>query len=207
MNEGLARKLWSLNADIAERCLVHPFVTGLADGSLDKEAFKRYVAQDAFFLRAFRKAFALAIARCDDTETAKIFHNLMGGVLKELNLHAAYSKEMGIEIDSVTPFPQCQAYTDFLQKTAWQDSVAEIVAAMAPCMVLYAWLGTRLQGTISPNTPYIKWIDTYASEDMQQLAKTMETLLDRMAQDTPEIRHAYRYAMKCEYDFFSAPLK
>ena len=48
--------LWNANADLAEACLRHPFVRGMADGSLAREAFKRYVAQDVFFLDAFLRA-------------------------------------------------------------------------------------------------------------------------------------------------------
>ena len=45
--------LWQQNTHLAEACLHHPFVRGLADGTLYPEAFRRYVAQDAFFLNAF----------------------------------------------------------------------------------------------------------------------------------------------------------
>ena len=38
--------LWRLNSEITRRCLEHPFVRGLADGTLEGEVFKRYVAQD-----------------------------------------------------------------------------------------------------------------------------------------------------------------
>ena len=43
--------LWKGNRAWAEECLVHPFVRGLADGNLDRDAFKQYVAQ----LRASNK--------------------------------------------------------------------------------------------------------------------------------------------------------
>ena len=54
--------LWQQNTRVAEACLHHPFVRGLADGTLESETFKRYVAQDAFFLNAFARAYALAAA-------------------------------------------------------------------------------------------------------------------------------------------------
>ncbi len=61
--------LWQQNGRLAEACLHHPFVRGLADGTLDPEAFRRYIVQDAFFLNAFARAYALAAARSQDGET------------------------------------------------------------------------------------------------------------------------------------------
>ena len=52
--------LWNENAKSVRRCLEHPFVNGLADGKLERNAFRRYAAQDAFFLRAFFQVYGLA---------------------------------------------------------------------------------------------------------------------------------------------------
>ena len=96
--------LWDENAELVRRCLEHAFVRGLADGTLDCDVFRRYVAQDAFFLRAFLRAYALAAAKCDDFERARIFHELMTGVLDELELHASYSATLDIDLDHVKPY-------------------------------------------------------------------------------------------------------
>jgi hypothetical protein len=56
----LADSFWQNDRDLADACLVHPFVRGLADGSLPTARYRDYVAQDAFFLRAVRGAYALA---------------------------------------------------------------------------------------------------------------------------------------------------
>src|SRR3989338_7862496 len=202
----LHESLWNANIKIANKCLSHPFVQGIKYGNLDENAFKAYVAQDAFFLRAFRQAYALAIAKCDDAETAKIFHKLMAGVLEELNLHKEYSKKLGINIENVKPLPACRAYTDFLLRIAYQKGVDEIVAAVAPCMVLYAFIGKKLAEEHNKESKYIDWIKTYSGEDMQNLAKQMEELLNMVAKDTKEERDAYAYAMECELEFFDAPL-
>jgi thiaminase (transcriptional activator TenA) len=61
--------IWQRNVRLAEVCLHHPFVRGLADGTLDPEAFRRYVVQDGFFLNAFARAYALAAAGSQDGET------------------------------------------------------------------------------------------------------------------------------------------
>ena len=140
----LHQALWSSNLNLARSCLAHPFVEALGGGTLQAGPFRAFIAQDAFFLRAFLKAYALALARSDDVETSVLFCGLIGGVLEELKLHRAYSVELGIDLESVAPNPACRAYTDFLLRTAWHTSLAETVAAMTPCMSLYAYLGREL---------------------------------------------------------------
>jgi thiaminase/transcriptional activator TenA len=119
---------------------VHPFVQALADGSLSADLFRGFVAQDTFFLCAFQKAYALALARSEDAEGIAVFCALIAGVAEELKIHYAYATELGIDLQSVVPNPACGAYTDFLLRTPWHASLAEIVAAMTPCMHLYAYL-------------------------------------------------------------------
>jgi len=206
-NESLHNILWNLNIGTANKCLEHSFVQGVKDGSLNDDAFKTYVAQDAFFLRAFRQAYALAVAKCNDTETARIFHKLMAGILEELNLHKEYSRKLGININNVKPLPACRAYTDFLLRIAYQKGVDEIVAAIAPCMVLYAFIGKKLAEEHNKESKYVDWIKTYSGEDIQNLAKQMEELLNMVAKDTKEVRDAYAYAMECELEFFNAPME
>lgn len=204
----LHARLWRENRDLARACLEHPFVRGLGDGRLDREAFKRYVAQDAFFLRAFFGAYALAAAKCAGRlDRARLFHELMAGVLDELELHRRYASSLGIDLDGVRPYPACSAYVGFLSRTAWSGEVDEIVAAMTPCMRLYAFLGQELAaaGVLAGN-PYREWIETYSSAGFEELAAKLEALLDEVARPSSQVGDAYRYAMQCELDFFSAPL-
>ncbi len=63
-----AKELWQRNRELADACLQHPFVQGIASGQLTRSSFQLYVAQDAYFLEAFARAYALALARCPDRE-------------------------------------------------------------------------------------------------------------------------------------------
>ncbi len=203
----LHRLLWQLNSEITRRCLEHPFVRGLADGTLEGEVFKCYVAQDAFFLHAFVRAYALAAAKSDHFDQARVFHQLMAGVVDELELHSGYAEKLGIDLSQVEPYPATSAYTSFLLRIAWHGGLGEIVAAMVPCMRLYTFLGNELSGFLRTKHPYEDWIKTYASDDFRATAKQLESLLDKVAVDGPGVREAYGYAMQCELDFFSAVME
>ncbi|MGY1605962.1 TenA family protein [Geodermatophilus sp. SYSU D00700] len=198
----LATRLWADSADLAAAALRHRFVTGTADGTLPRGRFAGYVAQDAFFLEAFARAYALGVAHSRDRATLEAFADLLAGVREELRLHDGYAARWGIDLSAVEPAPATLAYTDFLLATAALGDVGEVCAAMTPCMRLYAHLGQSLAG--SATGPYREWVDTYADPGFAELAATLEALLDRLAADTPAVRRAYRRAMELELGFFDA---
>ena len=205
--EPLHKTLWQGNQALAEECLAHPFVRGLGDGTLDPEVFKHYLAQDAFFLQAFFSAYVLGAVRAVERwEVVQRLHRLMRGVLDELKLHEGYAKSLAIDLGNVRPHPATRAYTDFLLRTAWTAEVGEIMAAMTPCMRLYAYLGQELAREDHSQNPFREWIETYSSEEFEALAAELESLLDQLAEGTHRVSLAYRYAMRCELGFFSASL-
>ena len=198
----LSTQLWSENADVSADVLAHPFVRGLDDGSLPREIFAGYVAQDAFYLESFARAYALALARSTDTATLLTLADLLSGVRDELGLHASYAQEWGIDMAGITPWPATLAYTDFLVATAATQDVGAVFAAMTPCMRLYAWLGQSLNADTAG--PYAQWVQTYADPAFEELAARLESLVDEQARDTPPLRAIYRRAMQLELAFFEA---
>ena len=201
----LAKTLWEENADLARAALEHRFARGLGEGNLPLGSFQKYVAQDAFFLEAFGRAYALALAHSPDHEGLHDFAELLGGVLEELELHGRYAERWGVELEDVVPGEATLAYTDFLLATAALRGVGETCAAMTPCMRLYAFLGKSLAAEgVDKNNAYAEWIETYSAPDFEALATRLEGLLDRYATDTPVVRAAYRRAMNLELAFFEA---
>lgn len=199
----LARTLWQANADWAERILAHRFVRGLADESLPLDAFKGYVAQDAYFLEAFARAYAFCLANSTAREDLHEFAELIAGVLEELKLHKAYAGRWQVALAGVTPVPATQAYVGFLLTNARHGHLGETIAAMTPCMRLYAFLGQSLAaGEVAPL--YSEWVKTYADPAFEALAARLEALLDRHATESDAVRGNYRRAMELEYAFFDA---
>jgi thiaminase (transcriptional activator TenA) len=195
-------QLWSDNAEVAAEVLAHPFVRGIGDGTLPRELFAGYIAQDAFFLESFARAYALALARSPDTSTLLALADLLAGVRQELGLHASYAGSLGIDMAGVEPVPATLAYTEFLLATASTQDLGVTCAAMTPCMRLYAWLGASLDA--GKAGPYARWVETYADPGFEETACSLERLLDEHADDTPSLRTAYRRAMRLELAFFEA---
>ncbi|KDE99780.1 TenA family transcriptional regulator [Mycolicibacterium aromaticivorans JS19b1 = JCM 16368] len=198
----LSAQLWSRNADLAADILAHPFVRGIADGSLPRRRFAAYIAQDAFFLESFARAYALALVRSPDTSTLLVLADLIAGVREELGLHASYASSWDIDMAGVEPLAATSAYTEFLLSTAATRPAEVVYAAMTPCMRLYAWLGQSLDADSAG--PYSQWVQAYAAPEFDGIARQLENLLDEQSPDSPEVRSAYRRAMQLELGFFEA---
>jgi thiaminase/transcriptional activator TenA len=198
-----AAELFGANLDLATACRDNRFVQGLATGTLDRASFAFYVGQDAVFLRSFARAYALCLAKAPGDEVMAAFKTLLDGVFAELELHAGYAARWGVPLD-VEPAPATTAYTDFLLRVAALEPPGHACAAMVPCMRLYAWLGRELAPVVADDSPYREWVETYADPEFEQLAGTLEGLLDQLGGDSAALAGHYRTAMRLELAFFEA---
>ncbi|MGQ4646395.1 TenA family protein [Lyngbya aestuarii] len=198
----LSTDLWNSNQDLAQVCLQHPFVQGIATGNLESAKFSYYVGQDAFFLEAFARAYSITAAKAPDWEAFKTFHTLAAGVLQELKLHKSYAAKWGVDLHQIEPASATRRYTDFLMATAWGSDVGLITVAMTPCMRLYRFLGQQLGENGIPEHQYAEWIRTYSDQEFEQLTQQLESLIDKYTNLTASVKSSYRYALLCERDFF-----
>jgi thiaminase/transcriptional activator TenA len=201
-----AKELWNRNRDLAEACLAHPFVQGIASGDLERGHFRVYLAQDAYFLKAFARAYALALAKSPDLEGMLVFKDLLEGVFEELELHKGYAQRWGMSLET-EPLQPTSSYCDFLLRTASLEPVGHTAAAMTPCMRLYAFLGRRLVPKLDPLSPYREWVETYSSSEVETLSSRLEGLLDRYGGDPERLSWLYRQAMQLELAFFETAWK
>ena len=201
----LSNRLWKDNFYLAEKSLQTKFVQNLKTGKLPKEKFKLYVAQDAFFLECFARAYGLAVSKAKDKNMIKILSQLLIGVSEELVLHDSYAQKWGINLDKNSIEPVTKNYTDFLNDVSQKNNLVEIMCAMAPCMRLYAWIGKSIANEYK-NNPYKEWIGTYSDKSFEKLAETLENLIDcsNKNYEMKNLNYFYKKAMELEYEFFKA---
>jgi thiaminase/transcriptional activator TenA len=199
----LSEALWSQNRDLADAALEHTFVQGIASGQLARATFAHYVGEDAAYLDAFCRAYALALAKSPDREGLAAFRELLDGAADELRLHTGYAARWGDDLERA-PEPATSAYADFLLAVAGLEPVGHIAAAMTPCMRLYAYLGQQLDVRTTPENPYREWVDTYSSQPFKARTRRLESLLDRYRGNPDRLAVLYRRAMEFEVAFFDA---
>ena len=173
--------------DIWEAQLEHPFVRGIADGSLDERRFRRWVRQDYVYLKDFARVFAWAAAKADGLRAMGWYARVLDLTLNtEMELHRDYAARFDVtpaELEATTPWPTTRAYTDFLVRTAADGDMARLLSALLPCAWGYAWVAERMAPDRTPDDErYADWIAQYTSEDFRDAAEWLRAETDRMAE-------------------------
>lgn len=200
------------SAAIWEAQHAHPFVRGIAGGTLPEDVFAHFLAQDYVYLVAYARVLALGTVRAPDLATMTRFAELTQAILgEEMGLHRDLCAEVALDaatLESTPAAPTTQAYTDFLLRTAALGDFAELAAALLPCMWGYAEIGERLAaGPTAPVPRYARWIQTYADPGFQALSDWCRTLVDDLgAQAGPAQRKrmadAFRTCSRHELAFW-----
>ena len=172
--------------------LDHPFVVGIAEGTLDFEVFERWVVQDYRYLQEFSRVFAWGAAKATELEDMQFFAGGLDLTLNtEMELHRQYASRFGFEpedLEGADMWPTTRAYTDFLVRTAADGSLPELLAALLPCAWGYAWIGEQLEADYE--TPeddrYADWIATYTDEEFRGAAEHLKAMTERHADRVSE---------------------
>ena len=199
-------------APIWEADLKHPFVRGIADGSLPREMFKFYLIQDYLFLLDYSRVFAHGVIKAPDEATMAMFADLLNGTLNtEMDLHRGYCEKFSIspaEMEAAPIAPTTHAYTRHILNVAETGTLADLVAGVLPCQWGYAEIGTTLaeQGG-SPEPLYQQWIDMYASAEFLAYGEWLRGLLNSLAaeyssSEKERIKNNFLLSSRYEYLFW-----
>lgn len=205
----VSARLRAAAADEWRAATDHPFVDGIRRGTLARETFAYYLAQDYVFLVGYCRVFGLAAAKAPDLATMELFATLLHTTLHtEMELHREVSGRYGVsadDLEATAPSPTTQAYVDHLLATAALGGLDAIAVSLLPCQLGYAEVGKTLadEGADRDANPYRDWIRTYADPGFQQLAATVADLVDRTARDADGqrmVRLQQTFVTSCRYE-------
>jgi thiaminase/transcriptional activator TenA len=167
----------------------HAFVRGIGDGSLPEAAFRHYLGQDYLFLIHFARAYGLAAYKADDLEDIRAAAAAVSAIVDvEMGLHVDYCAGWGLteaDMAAQPEDPACMAYTRYVLERGQAGDLLDLQVALAPCVIGYGEIGLHLAAdpaTVRDGNPYAAWIDMYAGDDYQDVARAAVTQLDRLSE-------------------------
>lgn len=208
--ERIAKDWWDGTSDIRAEIEELEFLRSLASGTLEREAFTWYLAQDALYLKDYSRALAEA-SKLAPTPAEQAFwaSNAHGAIATELELHANW-----LSVDTMfdaAPSATTTAYVDHLLAIAARGNYGELIAAVLPCFWIYVDTGARLAPHATPDNPYAAWLQTYADPTfaaLNQEAVRIVTTHAASANDATRarMRAAFETSARHERRFFAAPM-
>ncbi len=208
---GFSEQLWRSIEDVFAQILAHPFLKGLTDGTLDEDAFRFYVVQDALYLRDFARGLAILGAKAPEDEWLMMFcEHAKTAIVVERALHESFFREWGLTDEQVYTTPMAPTnllYTSYLLRVAYERPFHEGVGAFLPCYWIYLEVGKALEQKGSPHPLYQRWIDTYASAVYEGVVRQVIAVTDRIAETLTDaqreaMRHHFVLTSKMEWLFW-----
>lgn len=203
----ISAKLRELHAPTRAACESHPFVLGMADGTLPLEYFQRWVAQDWLYLQGYLQIVQRAADLTTDEDTRARWLEMVRLTRDvELDLHRGLARDVGLSEDDLAQTAPYPATTRYLQTLAAADTYHEVVATLTPCAVGYAEIAKKLGAMPkSPVPRYAEWIATYLDPSFQEVVPWLEAELDICSDGHEEaVSNSYAAAAQLELDFWDA---
>jgi len=200
-------ELWEAGAArVYDEILRHPFITGLTDGSLDREAFRYFIVQDSHYLRAYSRCLTLVAAKAPDEDAVNMFARHAAEAIEvERDLHAGLLSSLGLsaaDVDKAGSGPTTTAYMSYLTAVCATGSYPEAVAAVLPCYWIYRDVGRELLKRSSPDPLYERWMSTYGSPEFDAVVESVLAVTDALDVGTAERARCHQhFAMTSRYEW------
>ena len=195
---GFSDQLVEEASEVWDSQMDKPFVNELAEGTLDREKFEVWVKQDYRYLMDYARTFAVAGTKARDEETMTQLLGVAYTVLDyEMDLHREFASKYGIDIqqlENTEKAPTCVAYTSYLVKTAFQETLPVTAAAVYPCGQGYLDVAEYMAEKSSGNHEYTPFIEKYTSDEFREAVQDMTDLVDRCAEQNPGEKEAMKNA-------------
>lgn len=186
-----ARDIWAAYNE-------HPFVTGIQDGTLDRDKFKYYIVQDYLYLEEYAKVFALGIAKAKSPETIQLFSKYVTLLTEgEMDIHRGYIGKFSVsrkELEATSRALDNLSYTSYMLRIAYEGGEAEILAAILSCAYSYELIAKTIlvRNPAAVRHPfYGEWVKGYADAHYSEANILLLEMTDRLTQHYTEAQYRH----------------
>jgi thiaminase/transcriptional activator TenA len=167
------------NQDLWAAMAGHPFVLGLAEGTLPDSALQAWVQQDRIFVVEERRVVAALRAHGLPSGLDDLLAGLDRSLVLEAEAFARTAAEHGLS-PKVEPWPVCLGYTSFLRCAA-ADGVLEGLTALYAAERAYLDTWTAVAERSPADSAYNAWIRNWSGEAFRAFVTALGRDLDQLA--------------------------
>lgn len=169
------RPLW-------DRMLHHPFLLSTRDGTIARETFGTWMAQDHLFIEAAVPFLGAMIARAPRAHRETLVAAI-GALMEELELFRERAEAAGVELEGTEPAFICHAYIQYLHATAARASYPEAFTVLYVAEKAYLESWSVVRAGIERGSPWMPFVENWTSEGFRDYVGWLEAELDRLAAD------------------------
>lgn len=192
----------------------HRFAERVVEGTIDDDAFGRYLLQDYAFVDTLVGTVGHAVGEAPTMAAKSRLAEFLGTLTAEENDYFERSFDaLGVAEDRyVDPdtTPTTRAFRDLLERAAREGGYAETLAVLVPAEWIYrAWAS---DAETRPAPFYLReWIDLHANDAFVDFVAWLRTELDREGAAASDRRRArldrlFRRTVELEVAFFETAL-
>jgi len=176
------------NRDLWAAMAAHPFVLGLAHGTLPDGALQAWVQQDRVFVVEERRVVAALRAHGLPSRLDDLLADLDRSLVLEADAFTRTAAEHGVAPEA-EPWPVCLGYTPYLRCAA-HDDVLEGLTALYAAERAYLDTWTAVAERSPADSPYHAWIRNWSGEEFRAFVSALGRDLDELAAaPSPSLAH------------------
>ena len=194
----------------------HDFVKQLTAGTLAPDSFRLYLVQDYLYLIHYTRVMALSVYKSDTLAQMRVGQAGINAMLDmEIAMYLDFCRQWNIPLEQVENAPESAvtiAYSRYILDAAMSGSLAELYAAIAPCLMGYGEIGRCIkdEGFID-NNPYQPWIDVFSSDEFQVITAQNEAQINTLLADASpaqadKFHRLFNTAARMEVNFWQQAL-
>jgi thiaminase len=176
---GFTEQLVEANRDLWAAMAGHPFVLGLADGTLPDSTLQAWVQQDRIFVVQERQVVAALRAHGLPSRLDDLLADLDRSLVLEADAFTRTAAEHGVAAEA-EPWPVCLGYTSYLRCAAF-DGVLEGLTALYAAERAYLDTWTAVATRSPADSAYHAWIQNWSGEPFRAFVGALGRGLDELA--------------------------